>query len=69
MEGLLKKMDIREDKELQAARAQLATLEITDYSEYRFIWSNGWARRVYRLRAAGSAGTKQTDAYTIELKD
>jgi hypothetical protein len=68
IDGLLKKMNIRGDKELQAAKAQLATLEITDYSEYHFIWSSGWVRRLYRIRTAGSAGTKQTDAYTIELR-
>jgi hypothetical protein len=69
IDALMKKMGIKGDGEIRAAKAQLTTLIIKDYSEYQFIWSSGWIRRLYYLRTAGSAALKQSDAYTITLKD
>jgi len=68
MDGMFKKMGIKEDNELQATKATLASLVISDNSEYEFISSTGWIRRLYYLRTAGNAALKQSDAYTITLK-
>ena len=69
MDTMFKKMGVKDGKELQTAKAQLSTLVINDFTEYQFISSSGWIRRLHYLRTAGSAALKQSDAYTITLKD
>lgn len=68
LDSLLKKMNIKDDREMQAAREQF-NFDLHDSSEYHFIRSSGWIRSLYYRRIAIVAGTTQSDAYTISLKD
>jgi hypothetical protein len=68
IDSLLKKMNIKEGKEMQTAREQYS-FDLHDFSEYHFIRSSGWIRRLYYKRTAVLSGTTQSDAYTITLKD
>jgi len=67
-------LDRRQDRFTLSFRQELDKssfdkLVVSDTSEYQFILSSGWIRRLYYLRTAGSAALKQSDAYTITLKD
>ncbi len=68
IDSLLKKMSIKDDREMQAAREQYS-FDLHDYSEYRFVKSSGWIRSLYYKRTSVLSGTTQSDAYTITLKD
>jgi len=68
IDSLLNKMNIKTDQEMQAAMEQYR-FDLHDFSEYRFIRSSGWIRSLYYKRTAVTAGTTQSDAYTISLKD
>ena len=61
-------MNIKDEQEMQAAKEQF-NFDLHDYTEYRFIRSSGWIRRLYYKRTTALAGTTQSDAYTISLKD
>jgi hypothetical protein len=53
----------------QMLDSNFATLVIKDYTEYQFVFSTGWLSRLHYIRTAGNAALKQSDAYTITLKD
>jgi len=69
IDSLLKKMNIKDDREMQVAREKYANFDMHDFSEYSFIRSNGWIRRLYYERTVDIAGMTQSDAYTFTLKD
>ncbi|MDO6429331.1 hypothetical protein Q4E93_01945 [Flavitalea sp. BT771] len=66
-------LDSRQDRYTLVVQQKIDSnslqLVIDDSSEYQFISSSGWIRRLYYLRRAGSAALQQSDAYTITLKD
>lgn len=68
VDSLVKKLNIKEDQEMKAAREQYS-FDLHDFSEYHFIKSSGWIRRLYYKRTTVLAGASRTDAYTITLKD
>ena len=68
MDSLFKKMNIKDDQEMQAAREQYS-FDLHGFSEYHFIRSSGWIKRLYYKRTTVLAGATQSDAYTITLKD
>jgi len=69
IDSVIAKMNIKDDYEMQAAREKYASFDLHDYSEYHFIRSSGWLRRLYYKRTVAIAGTTQDDAYTITLKN
>lgn len=62
-------MNIKDDREMKVAREKYANFDMHDFSEYRFITSNGWIRRLYNERTVDIAGMTQSDTYTFTLKD
>jgi hypothetical protein len=69
-------LDRRQDRftlsfhqDLDKSSLDKVTFDISDHSEYEFIWSSGWIRQVQYNRVAGNKDMKQSDAYTITLKD
>ena len=50
-------------------KQQLASLDISDYSEYQFIQSTGWIKHLLYKRKIASAAYTQTESFTIDLKD
>jgi hypothetical protein len=69
IDSLVKKMNIKEGQEMQAAKEQIGSFDLHDFSEYHFIKSSGCIRRLYYKRTTVLAGATRTDAYTITLKD
>lgn len=69
IDSILSKLSIKDDKEMQAARETYASIDIHDFSEYDIIRSSGWIRRLHYVRTVVTAGTIQSDTYTITLKD
>jgi len=69
IDSLLSKMNLKTDQEMQAAREQYGSFDLRDHSEYRFIRSSGWIKRLYYQRTVIIAGMIKTDAYTIWLKE
>jgi hypothetical protein len=69
IDSLLSKMNLKTDQEMQAAREQYGSFDLRDHSEYRFIRSSGWIKRLYYQRTVVIARMTKTDAYTIWLKE
>ena len=69
IDSMMAKLNTKDDGEMQAAREKYASFDLHDYSEYHFIRSSGWLKRVYYNRTVDIAGTIQDDAYTITLKE
>jgi hypothetical protein len=68
MDSILGRLNIKDAQKMKAAREQYS-FDLHDLSEYHFIRSSGWIRRLYSKRTTVLAGTTQSDAYTMTLKD
>ncbi len=69
VDALLNKMNIKDDREMQVAREKYFSFDLHDLSEYTFIRSTGWIRRLYYERTVNIASMTQSDVYIIALKD
>jgi hypothetical protein len=69
VDAILNKMNIKDDREMQTTREKYFSFDMHDFSEYTFIKSTGWIKRIYYNRTINMEGTTQTDTYTIKLKD
>ena len=69
IDSMMAKMNIKDDGEMQVAREKYASFDLHDYSEYHFIRSSGWIKRIFYNRTVDIAGTIQDDAYTITLQE
>jgi len=69
IDSMMTKMNIKDDSEMQAAREKYARFNLQDNSEYHFIRSSGWLKRIYYNRTVDIAGKIQDDAYTITLQE
>ena len=67
--SLFKKMKIENHTAIAEAKKMLSSFEIKDSSEYRFIQSTGWLKKVTHTRTGENAQMKQVDTSTIELKE
>jgi hypothetical protein len=68
-ESLFRRMNIANDTAIIEAKKLLEKIEISDNSEYQFILSTGWLRKLSQRRTVKNAGMAQMDAYLIELKE
>ena len=66
---MLKKMNLKTTKDLDEARQALSSLVISDYTEYEFSRPSGWIRHISYNRTAVTGPVKQSDAYTIDVKN
>lgn len=68
-EGLFSKATMDSGKAVLEARNFLETFEIKDHSEYKFIPSIGWPKRISYKRTLKNEQITQTDSYIIEMKE
>ncbi|MCH5596982.1 hypothetical protein [Niabella ginsengisoli] len=68
-EGFLKKTKMDSDKAIVEAKNIMNTFEIKDYSEYKFISSIGWPKRIRYARTLTNGKTTKKDSYIIEMKE
>lgn len=57
------------DKAIFEAKKIMKTFEIKDYSEYKFIPSIGWPKRINYKRTLTNEQITKTDSYIIEMKE
>jgi hypothetical protein len=69
IDGLIKQMNIKDDQEMKTAREKYSSFDLQDSSQYTFIKSTGWIRRLSYNRTVNIAGTTQSDIYTITVKE
>jgi hypothetical protein len=68
VDTLISKMNITDERKKKAARENYGSLDIHDISEYRYIRSSGWIRRLNYQRTVLAQGVTQTDTYTMTLR-
>lgn len=68
-EELLSKANMDSGIAVVDARKFLETFEIKDHSEYKFIPSIGWPKRISYERIVKNEKIKQTDSYIIDMKE
>ncbi|HET7116584.1 MAG TPA: hypothetical protein VFI29_08845 [Hanamia sp.] len=68
-EGLFSKATMDSDKAVLESKKFLETFEIKDHSEYKFIPSTGWPKRISYERTLKNEQITQTDSYIIEMKE
>lgn len=68
-EGVFSKLNIDSGNAVLKAKEFLNTLEIKDNSEYKFILTTGWPKRINYERSVQNNQIKQTDSYIIEMKE
>jgi hypothetical protein len=69
IDSLMKKINIIDNQEMRAGKEKYGSFDMHDFSEYNFMRSSGWIRRLYYKRTVVTTGTTQSDAYTITLKE
>ncbi|MEO6135521.1 MAG: hypothetical protein ABIP35_10235 [Ginsengibacter sp.] len=68
-EEFFKRADLPNEKAKEEAKKVVAGLEIKDYSEYQFIPSIGFPKRISFKRTVKSGDKTNTDSYIIEIKE
>lgn len=68
-EGIFSRFKWNSGKDVMKAKEFLKTFDIKDYSEYKFIPSTGWPKRINYERTIQNNQIKQTDSYIIEMKE
>jgi hypothetical protein len=67
-ENFLKKMKFDNSTIESETKKMLSSFEIKDHSEYQFILSTGWLRKIDFTRSAKNAETNQIDSYFMKME-